>query len=139
MTDCESASSPVRTGRCSVETMPSVTVLDSPSGAPTASTDCPTRSASLSAKVAATRPSVRATFTTARSLVGSVPTTVAGSAVPSARTTSTPPPAGPADEVGRARQRAAKDYASALCDGVTDGVCEGVVPSSAPSSPSWRW
>ena len=38
VTDCSEALSPVRTGRSSVDTMPSVTVLDSPSGAPTART-----------------------------------------------------------------------------------------------------
>ena len=62
--------------RSRAETMPAVTVPPSPKGLPTASTQSPTRgmsSASLT-KAKSLRPS---TFSNARSLIGSLPTTFA--------------------------------------------------------------
>ena len=57
--------------------IPSVTVLDRPSGAPIATATSPTWTSSESAKVAGVRPLAPSSLTTARSEAGSVPTTVA--------------------------------------------------------------
>ncbi len=92
MTACAELLSPVRTGRCSVETMPSVTVFESPSGAPTASTAWPTFRTSELAKVAAFRPLTPLILSTARSADGSVPTMVAATVWPSLSVTFTDPP-----------------------------------------------
>ena len=72
-----SSSSPEAvTGRSSAETMPVVTVFSRPSGVPSAITGCPTSTVLESANVAGCRPSGgESRRITARSVVGSVPTT----------------------------------------------------------------
>ena len=74
-------------GRCSALTMPSVTVPSRPSGEPTATTVWPIITVSESAKVAAVSPETPLTLTTARSVMVSVPTTVAGAVRPSSNVT----------------------------------------------------
>ena len=71
-------------------TIPLVTVPDSPSGAPRATTGCPTTRTSRRARVSTGRP-VRSTFNRARSVIGSVPIRVAGSRSPSLNSTSIVP------------------------------------------------
>ncbi len=75
------------TGRCRALTMPCVTVLRSPSGAPAASTSSPTRTLSESPSRATDRLSTLSTFSTARSVLGSRPTRLAGTSLPSLNTT----------------------------------------------------
>ena len=78
----------VRTGRFRAETMPEVTVADSPSGQPMATTGWPTdRSAELPS-TAGVRPETPSALITARSSVAVVPTTVADAVVPSLNRTS---------------------------------------------------
>jgi hypothetical protein len=85
---------PVATARSVALMIPSVTVLDSPSGAPMATAMSPTCTSSESAKVAGVRSSAACSRRTARSEVGSVPTISASWSVPSAvRTCTVPPPA----------------------------------------------
>jgi hypothetical protein len=67
--------------RCSALTMPAVTEPCRPSGLPIASTVSPTRTSSLLAHLANVR-SVASTFSTARSVFASVPTTVADTCLP---------------------------------------------------------
>ena len=62
--------------------MPVVTVPDSPSGEPTATTSWPTRSCDESPSVAGVRPETPWARTTARSALGSVPTTCTGARLP---------------------------------------------------------
>ena len=78
---------PERTGRAVLDTIPLVTVSDSPSGAPTATTAWPTVSASDLAKVAGFRLADAGTLITARSVVAAVPTIVASATVPSSKVT----------------------------------------------------
>jgi hypothetical protein len=78
--------SPATTGRLSAETIPEVTVLDRPSGAPTAMTSSPTTTDPGSPRGSGGR-SARDVARTATSYAGSVPTTVASRRVPSPRTT----------------------------------------------------
>ncbi|CFU10695.1 Uncharacterised protein [Bordetella pertussis] len=69
--------------------MPCVVVWPTPKGLPMASTTSPTRGARLSAKVATgSSPSLPASLSTARSVSGSAPTTLAAAWRPSARATS---------------------------------------------------
>ena len=75
------------TGRFRALMMPWVTVLRSPSGAPAAITSSPTVSLSESPIRATTRLSTLSTFSTARSVLGSRPTRLAGTSVPSLNTT----------------------------------------------------
>ena len=79
------------TSRFSALTMPLVTVPASPRGAPSATTGWPTLSASASprGRVGSPEPS---TFSTARSVFGSRPTSLAGLVVPSFSSTSIWPP-----------------------------------------------
>ena len=72
-----SAVEPVVTARPVALTMPSVTVLDRPSGAPIATAMSPTCTLSEFAKVAGVSPLAPSSLTTARSDGGSVPTTLA--------------------------------------------------------------
>ena len=76
-----------RPERPSAETMPMVTVWPKPKGLPIASTTSPTRSVSTEPKVIAGR-SLASTRSTARSVSGSLPTTVASSTLPSDNDTS---------------------------------------------------
>ena len=76
-----------RPERPSAETMPEVTVWPKPKGLPIASTMSPTRSVSEEPKVVAGR-SVASTCSTARSVSGSLPTTLASSFLPSESDTS---------------------------------------------------
>ena len=80
-----SVSSPVAlTGRSSAETMPVVTVFSRPSGVPRAITGWPTTTVEESAKVAGCRSSGGSSRRiTARSVEGSVPTTLAAKLRPS--------------------------------------------------------
>ena len=83
---------PSRTSRSSALTIPEVTVPARPSGEPTASTGSPTAASAERPRVSGSRPAGLATFSTARSVVASRPTTVAGMRLPLCRTTSTVPP-----------------------------------------------
>ena len=86
------------TVRSSAATMPAVTVLDRPSGAPSATTGCPTRTSSeLPRGIGVTWWSV-STSSTARSVSGSRPTIVAGTVTESSNWTSTSP-SGAATEI----------------------------------------
>ena len=84
--------SPEVTGRATLLTMPEVTVSDSPSGAPTATTAWPTTRLADLPNVAAVTFFRPATLTTARSSDGSVPTTVALAVCPSLVTIEMLPP-----------------------------------------------
>ena len=75
------------TGRCSALMMPCVTVLRSPSGAPAARTSSPTRTLSESPSRATLRLSTLSTLSTAKSVLGSRPTRLAGTSLPSLNTT----------------------------------------------------
>ncbi|CKP53423.1 Uncharacterised protein [Mycobacterium tuberculosis] len=75
------------TGRCSALTMPWVTVLRSPRGAPTARTSSPTRTLLESPSRATVRLSTLSTLRTAKSVLGSRPTRLAGTSLPSLNTT----------------------------------------------------
>jgi hypothetical protein len=77
--------------RSSALTIPSVTVFDRPSGAPIATTRSPTSSASTSPKSIGVRPLASTSLMTARSTIGSVPTTSALKMRPSAVVTSIVP------------------------------------------------
>src|SRR5215218_5208644 len=84
----------VSTPRWRALTMPAVTEPSSPSELPTASTVSPTSRASLSPRVAAFSPETPWALTTARSVAGSVPTTLAATVLPSLSwTVMRPPPA----------------------------------------------
>ena len=73
----------MRTGRFNADTMPEVTVADRPSGEPTATTPCPTCRSAEVPRVAGVSPDTPAALITARSSVGSAPTTAAVAVVPS--------------------------------------------------------
>ena len=89
-------SPPAATGRFSALMMPVVTVPSSPSGEPIATTSWPTRRFAEEPNVAGVRPETPSARTTAMSLLGSVPTTVNGATLPSAKVTLVcAPPAGP--------------------------------------------
>src|SRR5664279_1043134 len=80
---CRCWSELVRTGRLRAETMPEVTVADRPSGDPTATTPCPIFRSADVPRVAGVSPETPPAVITARSSVGSAPTTVAAAVVPS--------------------------------------------------------
>ena len=96
MADTSSACRPLSPGtwmvRSSALTMPEVTVPDSPSGAPSATTGWPTRTASDDADRDHLQVARRLTWSTARSVWGSRPVMVAGTVAPSENTTLTDPP-----------------------------------------------
>src|SRR4029077_20242263 len=88
MTVLVSESSPDSgTARCSALTIPWVSVLRRPSGAPAAITGSPTRSLSASPSRATVRLSTLSTLSTATSVSGSRPTRWAGACLPSLKTT----------------------------------------------------
>ena len=72
--------------------MPVVTVPESPSGEPTATTACPWRSWSESPRTAGCRPLVPLARTTAMSAAGAAPTSVTGATRPSEKTACRPLP-----------------------------------------------
>ncbi len=79
---CELLSLAGTTGRFSAEMMPVVTVLDSPSGAPTATTFWPIARLEESPRVAGVSPLTPLAWITARSLASSRPTIFAGVILP---------------------------------------------------------
>ena len=87
-----SSSAGTSTVRSIALTMPDVTVPDSPSGAPIATTGWPTCTESEEPSPMTFRLSDCATLSTARSVSTSRPTIVAGTEVPSENVTSTFPP-----------------------------------------------
>ena len=88
----EELASLMATGRFRALTMPLVTVASRPKGEPTATTSSPTPSASESPIEAGVRPLTPSALMTARSVTGSVPTTVASAVVPSSKLTDSSPP-----------------------------------------------
>ncbi len=80
------------TVRSSALTMPEVTVLDRPSGAPSATTGWPTRTVSDDPSAITFRSRGGVMWSTARSVCGSRPVIVAGTAAPSEKSTLTEPP-----------------------------------------------
>ncbi|KAG1167652.1 hypothetical protein G6F35_017662 [Rhizopus arrhizus] len=74
--------------RPSADTIPCVVVCPTPNGLPIASTTSPTRSPRSGASVAAGRARNVLSFSTARSVSGSAPTTLAVSRRPSVKATS---------------------------------------------------
>jgi hypothetical protein len=78
--------------RPSALTMPVVTVLDSPSGAPSATTGCPIRRSDEFPTEIECRSDFPLTRTTARSVDASRPVIVACAVVPSLNRTSSAPP-----------------------------------------------
>ena len=80
---------PIRTDRSTALTMPEVTVPDSPSGDPTASTCSPTRTPAELPSVSARNAAPSSTRNTARSFSGSAPTTSAANRRPSGPVTNT--------------------------------------------------
>jgi hypothetical protein len=78
--------------RSSALTMPDVTVPERPSGAPSATTGWPTRTASDDPIAITFRSCGGSTRSTARSVCGSRPVMVAGTVAPSENTTLTDPP-----------------------------------------------
>ena len=84
--------SPTETGRLSALTMPLVTVASRPKGEPMATTSSPTSSWPDWPMVAGVRPETSSAWITARSVSGSVPTTVASAVVPSEKLTESRPP-----------------------------------------------
>ena len=100
--DTSSADLSFSPGTCTVRsralTMPDVTVPESPSGAPIATTGWPTFTDDDPSEITLSWREV-CTLSTARSVCGSRPVIVAGAVCPSANSTSTEPPLAAATEM----------------------------------------